>query len=156
MFEAARLAQIDSFIKTLPQGYPHHGGRAGLEAFRRREAARRHRAHHSQGAADPDARRGDAALSTATREKEIQDALDSVARDRTALVIAHRLSTIVHADEIIVLDKGRLVEQGSHAELIAKNGLYAKSLGSPASGREGARRTRGSAGSGRACFASPR
>jgi ATP-binding cassette, subfamily B, heavy metal transporter len=58
-------------------------------------------------------------------EKEIQDALDRVAKDRTTLVIAHRLSTIVHADNIIVLDKGELVEQGTHAELIAKNGLYA-------------------------------
>ena len=58
-------------------------------------------------------------------EKEIQDALDQVARNRTSLVIAHRLSTIVHADNILVLDKGRLVEQGTHAELIAKGGLYA-------------------------------
>jgi ATP-binding cassette subfamily B protein len=58
-------------------------------------------------------------------EKEIQDALDRVAVDRTTLVIAHRLSTIVHADTIIVLEKGRLVEQGNHAELIARNGLYA-------------------------------
>jgi ABC-type multidrug transport system ATPase subunit len=58
-------------------------------------------------------------------EKEIQDALDRVAVDRTTLVIAHRLSTIVHADSIIVLDKGRLIEQGTHAELIARNGLYA-------------------------------
>jgi ATP-binding cassette subfamily B protein len=58
-------------------------------------------------------------------EREIQDALDEVARNRTTLVIAHRLSTIVAADNILVLDAGRLVEQGTHAELLAKGGLYA-------------------------------
>ena len=58
-------------------------------------------------------------------EKEIQDELDRVAKDRTTLVIAHRLSTIVHADNIVVLEKGRIVEEGSHASLIANGGLYA-------------------------------
>ena len=58
-------------------------------------------------------------------EKEIQDELDRVAKDRTTLVIAHRLSTIVHADNIIVLEKGAIVEEGNHAGLIAKGGLYA-------------------------------
>ena len=58
-------------------------------------------------------------------EKDIQDALDGIAKDRTTLVIAHRLSTIVHADRILVLEKGVLVEQGTHAELIDSGGLYA-------------------------------
>ena len=58
-------------------------------------------------------------------EKEIQDALDQVSKDRTTLVIAHRLSTIVHADLILVLEAGQVAEQGTHADLIAKGGLYA-------------------------------
>ncbi|MGZ5920039.1 MAG: metal ABC transporter permease, partial [Hyphomicrobium sp.] len=58
-------------------------------------------------------------------EKEIQDALDRVAQGRPTLDIAHRLSTIVHADIILVMEGGRLVEQGTHAELVAKGGLYA-------------------------------
>ncbi len=58
-------------------------------------------------------------------EKEIQDALDRVSRGRTTLVIAHRLSTVIGADEIIVLDKGVVVERGSHTVLLAKGGVYA-------------------------------
>ena len=58
-------------------------------------------------------------------EKEIQDALDRVSKDRTTVVIAHRLSTIVHADMILVFEAGRVAEHGTHGELIAKNGLYA-------------------------------
>jgi ATP-binding cassette subfamily B protein len=58
-------------------------------------------------------------------EREIQDALERVSRDRTTIVIAHRLSTVVGADEIIVLDGGIIVERGTHAELLASNGVYA-------------------------------
>ncbi len=65
-----------------------------------------------------------AALDTES-ERLVQDALDKLMPDRTTLVIAHRLSTIEHADQVLVLDRGRLVEQGSHAELLARGGLYA-------------------------------
>ncbi|MGC1350492.1 MAG: ATP-binding cassette domain-containing protein, partial [Xanthobacteraceae bacterium] len=58
-------------------------------------------------------------------ERDIQDALDRVSRNRTTLVIAHRLSTIVGADEILVLDQGVIVERGTHQELLAHGGLYA-------------------------------
>jgi ATP-binding cassette subfamily B protein len=64
------------------------------------------------------------ALDTQT-EQEIQAALDLVSRGRTTLVIAHRLSTVIAADEIIVLDDGKIAERGTHASLLAKRGLYA-------------------------------
>ena len=59
-------------------------------------------------------------------EKLVQDALEKMMQNRTSIVIAHRLSTIQKADNIIVMQKGEIVEQGKHAELIAKNGTYAR------------------------------
>ena len=121
---AARLAQIDKFIATLPQGYATMVGERGLKLSggeKQRVAIAR---TILKGPPILMLDEATSALDSHT-EKEIQDALDRVAADRTTLVIAHRLSTIVHADAILVLDKGRLVEQGTHAELIAAGGLYA-------------------------------
>lgn len=122
--EAARLAQIDEFIMTLPQGYDALVGERGLKLSggeKQRVAIAR------TILKSPPILMLDEATSAldSHTEKEIQDSLERVARDRTSLVIAHRLSTVVHADNIIVLDHGEIVEQGTHAELLDKGGLYA-------------------------------
>jgi ABC-type transport system involved in Fe-S cluster assembly fused permease/ATPase subunit len=122
--EAARLAQIDDFIKILPQGYDSLVGERGLKLSggeKQRVAIAR------TILKSPPILMLDEATSAldSHTEKDIQDALERVARDRTSLVIAHRLSTVVHADNIIVLDQGEIVEQGTHLELLAKGGLYA-------------------------------
>jgi ABC-type transport system involved in Fe-S cluster assembly fused permease/ATPase subunit len=122
--EAARLAQIHDFIMTLPQGYDSLVGERGLKLSggeKQRVAIAR------TILKSPPVLMLDEATSAldSHTEKEIQDALERVARERTSLVIAHRLSTVVHADNIIVLDHGAIVEQGTHLELLARGGLYA-------------------------------
>jgi ATP-binding cassette subfamily B protein len=122
--EAARLAQIHDFIMTLPQGYDSLVGERGLKLSggeKQRVAIAR------TILKSPPILMLDEATSAldSHTEKDIQDALERVARERTSLVIAHRLSTVVHADNIIVLDGGEIVEQGTHPELLAKGGLYA-------------------------------
>jgi ABC-type transport system involved in Fe-S cluster assembly fused permease/ATPase subunit len=122
--EAARLAQIDGFIRMSPRGYETQVGERGLKLSggeKQRVAIAR-----TVLKAPPILVLDEAtsALDSHT-EHEIQDALERVSRNRTSLVIAHRLSTIVAADEIIVLDQGRIVERGTHSDLLAMNGLYA-------------------------------
>jgi ATP-binding cassette subfamily B protein len=122
--EAGRLAQIHDFIMTLPQGYDSLVGERGLKLSggeKQRVAIARTILKSPPILLLDEAT---SALDSHT-EKEIQDALERVARERTSLVIAHRLSTVVHADNIIVLDHGEIVEQGTHLELLARGGLYA-------------------------------
>ncbi|WP_336486580.1 ABCB family ABC transporter ATP-binding protein/permease [Methylobacterium nigriterrae] len=122
--EAARLAQIDGFVSGLPEGYDTPVGERGLKLSggeKQRVAIAR-----TILKAPPILVLDEAtsALDSFT-EREIQDALDRVSRGRTTLVIAHRLSTVVNADEIIVLDRGIIVERGDHAGLLAEGGVYA-------------------------------
>ncbi len=122
--EAARLAQIDGFIKLSPKGYDTEVGERGLKLSggeKQRVASAR---TILKGPPILLLDEATSALDSHT-EREIQDALDRISRGRTTLVIAHRLSTIVGANEIIVLDAGRIVERGSHASLLSQNGLYA-------------------------------
>jgi ATP-binding cassette subfamily B protein len=123
--EAARLAQIDGFIRLLPKGYDSEVGERGLKLSggeKQRVAIAR---TILKGPPILLLDEATSALDSHT-EKEIQDALERVSKDRTTLVIAHRLSTIVGADEIIVLDQGVIVERGTHHQLLlVERGLYA-------------------------------
>ncbi|MEX0941597.1 MAG: ABC transporter ATP-binding protein/permease [Pseudomonadales bacterium] len=122
---AARLASIHEFIMALPEGYHTRVGERGLKLSggeKQRVAIAR------TVLKDPPILVLDeatSALDIAT-EREIQSALKEVARNRTTLVIAHRLSTIVHADTILVLDDGHIIERGTHMDLVRAGGLYAE------------------------------
>ncbi|HUD87891.1 MAG TPA: ATP-binding cassette domain-containing protein, partial [Xanthobacteraceae bacterium] len=122
--EAARQAQIDGLIRLAPKGYETEVGERGLKLSggeKQRVAIARTILKSPPILLLDEAT---SALDSHT-ERDIQDELDRVAKNRTTLVIAHRLSTIVGADEILVLDKGSIVERGTHQQLLAHGGLYA-------------------------------
>jgi ATP-binding cassette, subfamily B, heavy metal transporter len=122
--QAARLARIHDFIESLPQGYEATVGERGLKLSggeKQRVAIARTILKNPRILLFDEAT---SALDTRT-EQEIQRSLEEVSRGRTTVVIAHRLSTIINADEIVVLDYGRVAERGRHSELLARDGLYA-------------------------------
>ncbi|MCC7487528.1 MAG: ABC transporter ATP-binding protein/permease [Burkholderiales bacterium] len=125
VIEAARAAHIHAFVENLPDGYETRVGERGLKLSggeKQRVAIARAILKNPRILVFDEAT---SALDSAT-EQAIQDELDRIARGRTTLVIAHRLSTVMDADEILVMDAGRVVERGAHRDLLAAGGTYAR------------------------------
>ena len=123
--EAARIANADCFIQEAPEGYQTNIGDRGVKL----SGGQRQRLSIARAVLkNPEILSLDEATSALDTESEklVQDALNKLLVGRTSVVIAHRLSTIHNADKIIVVDHGRVAEQGTHTELLAKGGIYAK------------------------------
>jgi subfamily B ATP-binding cassette protein MsbA len=125
LIEAAKVANAHEFISELEQGYDTNIGDGGnkLSGGQRQRLSIARAVYKNPPILILD--EATSALDTES-EKLVQDALNKLMANRTSIVIAHRLSTIQHADEIIVLQKGKIVERGTHQELIDKNGTYRK------------------------------
>ena len=125
VIEAAKSASIHQFVSSLPEGYESQVGERGLKLSggeKQRVAIARTILKDPPILVLDEAT---SALDTRT-ERKIQDELFQIAKNRTTLIIAHRLSTIVDADRIIVMDQGKIMEQGTHSELLEKNAIYAR------------------------------
>ena len=124
ILDIAKKAQLDKIIKNFPEGMKTIVGERGLKLSggeKQRVAIARTLLKNPPILILDEAT---SALDTLT-EREIKDSLKSLAKERTTIIIAHRLSTVVDADKILVLDKGKIIEQGTHKQLIKKRGLYA-------------------------------
>ena len=128
IIEAAKIANAHDFIMELPNGYNTNIGDSGNKL----SGGQKQRLSIARAVLkNPPIMILDEATSALDTESErlVQDALEKMMRNRTSIVIAHRLSTIQNANTIVVLQKGKIVEQGSHAELLAANGVYKNLVG---------------------------
>ena len=125
VFAAARAAFADDFIRALPEGYATHLGERGV----RLSGGQRQRISIARAMLkNPPLLLLDEATSALDAESErmVQAALEAAMRGRTTIVIAHRLATVLRADRIVVMEGGRILDEGTHAQLVARGGLYAR------------------------------
>jgi len=123
--QAATLANAHTFISSLPEGYHHQVGERGIKL----SVGEKQRIAIARALLkNPPILILDEATSSVDNKTEalIQEAIDHLLRNRTSFVIAHRLSTVMHANKILVIEKGYVIEEGTHTTLLEKNGAYAK------------------------------